>query len=142
MIAGKVLAEATAGHADPGSADAVWSYQARYLREFGPTLGAYDAIRRMSTKLGTDGTERLFASGVFGPSLIEPGLDQRLASLPVRELAGHGRALAADLALARVVIPGLARAGLASAIYRAYPSRPSERRLRVWSRAARAVLGA
>ncbi len=142
LIAGKVLAEATAGHADPGSADAVWSYQARYLREFGPTLGAYDAFRRMSVRLGSDGVERLFASGIFGPSLIEPGLHQRLGSPPARELPGHARALVADPALARVVVPALLRAGLAQAVYRAYPTRPSDRALRVWSSVARSLLGA
>lgn len=141
LIAGKVLAEATAGAADPGSADAVWAYQARYLREFGPTLGAYDAFRRMSVALGSDGVERLFASGVFGPSLIEPGLHQRLGAPPAHELTGHARALLADPALARVVVPALVRAGLAQALYRAYPSRPTERGLRAWSRLARAVLG-
>lgn len=142
LIAGKVLAEATAGAADPGSAEAMWGYQARYLREFGPTLGAYDAFRRMSVALGPDGVERLFSSGIFGPSLIEPGLHQRLGSPPARELPGHARALAADPALAKVVVPALARAGLAQALYRAYPSRPSARTLRAWSRVARTVLGA
>lgn len=141
LIAGKVLAEATAGAPDPGSAEAMWRYQARYLREFGPTLGAYDAIRRMSVTLGSEGVERLFSSGIFGPSLIEPGLHQKLGSPPRHELPGHARALLADPALAKVVVPALVRAGLARPLYRAYPSRPSERALRRWARIARAVLG-
>lgn len=141
LIAGKVLAEATAGADDPGSNEAMWRYQATYLREFGPTLGAYDAFRRMSVTLGSDGVERLFSSGIFGPSLIEPGLHQRLGSPPAHELPGHARALVADPSLARVVAPALARAGLAQAVYRTYPTRPSERALRAWSRTARAVLG-
>ncbi|MBX3287587.1 MAG: NAD(P)/FAD-dependent oxidoreductase [Actinobacteria bacterium] len=142
LIAGKVLAEATAGHVDPGSPEAMWAYQARYLREFGPILGAYDAFRRMSVALGSDGVERLFASGVFGPSLIEPGLHQRLGSPPAHELAGHARALLADRALAAVVVPALVRAGASQLLYRAYPTRPSERALRTWSRLAGVVLGA
>jgi hypothetical protein len=85
--------------------------------------------------------ERLFSSGIFGPSLIEPGLHQKLGSPPLHELPGHARALLADPALAKVVVPALVRAGLARPLYRTYPSRPSERALRTWARIARAVLG-
>ena len=64
---------------DPGDPDRLWRYQARFLREFGATLAAYDAVRRMSVALGREGIEELFASGVFSESLVSPAVADSLA---------------------------------------------------------------
>jgi flavin-dependent dehydrogenase len=139
LIAGKVLAEAVGAAADPGDPDVLWRYQAGFLREFGATLAGYDAVRRMSVALGPDGVEELFASGVFSPALVLPGLDQRLGSLRPREAVTAGRALAARPAVARTVVPALAAMSAARAIYRAYPRARDDRALRSWEATTRVL---
>lgn len=140
LLAGKVLAEATDGAADPGSAEVLWGYQARYLREFGATLAGYDAIRRMSTALGPEGVEALYASGIFSPALVLPGLEQKMGLLGVRDTVAAARALAARPAVAKVVVPALAAMGAARAIYRGYPAAPSDRAFGRWEQLARRLL--
>jgi flavin-dependent dehydrogenase len=140
LIAGKVLAEATEGAEDPGSEPALWRYQAAYLREFGATLAGFDAIRRMSTKLGPEGVEALFATGVFSPPLVRPGLEQKMGLLGPRDTVTAVRALASRPALARVVVPALAAMGSARAIYRAYPASPSDRAFGAWQRTVERLL--
>lgn len=140
LIAGKVLAEATATARDPGDADALWRYQSGYLREFGALCGAYDVVRRMSDELGPDGVEELMAAGVLGPSLVRLGLDQRLGLLSVREAWSAAKGLAVRPALARVVVPALAAMGAARALYAAYPKRRSDRAFATWQRAASRLL--
>jgi flavin-dependent dehydrogenase len=140
LIAGKVLAEATEGAADPGDETVLWRYQAAYLREFGATLAGYDAIRRMSTALGLEGVEELFATGVFSPAMVLPGLDQKVGLMGPRDTVSAARALAARPAIAKIVIPALAAMGTAKALYRAYPTTPSERAFDRWQRTATRLL--
>jgi len=140
LIAGKVLAEAVEGAADPGDPDVLWDYQATYLREFGAILAGYDAVRRMSVKLGRDGVEEMYASGIFSPPLVLPGLEQKLGMLSAAETADAARTLARHRSMARTVLPALNAMGMARAIYRAYPKHRSERAMRAWSRAASIAL--
>ena len=140
LLAGKVLAEATAGVDDPGSEAALWSYQAAYLREFGATLAGYDAIRRMSTKLGPEGVEALYATRVFSAPLVRPGLEQKVGLLGPRDTVAAARALAGRPALARLVVPALAAMGTARAVYRTYPGSPSPTAFTAWQRTAERLL--
>ena len=122
LIAGKVLAEAVGAAGDPGAADALWRYQAAFLREFGAILAGYDAVRRMSTALGPDGVEAIFAAGIFDEALVLPGLDQRLGMLDARQATSAGAALARNPAVARHVVPALTAMTTARALYRTYPA--------------------
>lgn len=140
LLAGKVLAEATAGADDPGAEAALWRYQAAYLREFGATLAGFDAIRRMSTELGPEGVEALYATGVFSAPLVRPGLEQKVGLMGPRDTVAAARALATRPALARIVVPALAAMGTAKAVYRAYPSAPSEKAFAAWQRTASRLL--
>jgi flavin-dependent dehydrogenase len=140
LVAGKVLAEATERTDDPGSEAALWQYQAAYLREFGATLAGYDAIRRMSTRLGPAGVEELYATGVFSAPLVRPGLEQKVGLMGPKDTVAAARALATRPALARIVIPALTAMGTAKAVYRAYPSSPSARAFATWQRSARRLL--
>lgn len=140
LLAGKVLAEATADADDPGSEDALWRYQAAYLREFGATLAGYDAIRRMSTQLGPEGVEALYATGVFSAPLVRPGLEQKVGLLGPRDTVAAARALASRPRLARIVLPALAAMGTARGVYRAYPTSPSPQAFAAWERTARRLL--
>lgn len=140
LIAGKVLAEAVAGSDDPGDPSALWRYQATFLREQGAVLAGYDAVRRMSTRLGTDGVERLFASGVFSEALVRPGLDQRLGMLDARQATDAARRLAAEPAIAKVVVPALSAMTAARGIYRTYPEAGPGRSFATWTSAVRRLL--
>ena len=140
LVAGKVLAEAVADADDCGRAEALWDYQARYLREFGAIFAAYDTVRRMSVALGPDGVEELYASGVFSPTLVLPGLEQKLGMLPPPEAARAGAALARRPRLARIVVPALTSMGIARLVYRAYPRRPRPRAIAAWRALARTIL--
>ena len=140
LIAGKVLAEALAGASDPGAEQALWGYQARFLREFGPTLASFDVFRRMSVALGSDGIESLFASGVFDEEMALPGLAQQLVDLPIAHLLAKAKALAASPPVARAIVPVLVRATAARVLFVAYPRRPSERGLRWWTAVAKRIL--
>ncbi len=126
LIAGKVLAEAVDGAVDPGAASELWTYQATFLREFGAILAGYDAVRRMSVKLGPDGVERLFETGVFSESLVLPGLDQRLGLLNARETTDAAKVLASNRKLAKIVVPALAAMTTARGLYRLYPAAPGK----------------
>lgn len=138
LLAGKVLAEATAGADDPGSEEALWRYQAGYLREFGGTLAAFDAVRRMSTALGPGGVEELYATGVFSEPLVRPGLEQKMGLMGPRDTVSAARALATRPAIARIVVPALAAMGAARAVYRAYPQSPKG--FPAWKRTADRLL--
>jgi flavin-dependent dehydrogenase len=140
LIAGKMLAEAVAGARDPGAADVLWRYQAGFLREFGGTLSGYDAVRRMSCALGSAGVETLFAVGIFSPSLVRPGLDQRRGQLAPGEALRAGRRLLQRPALARVVVPTLATLSASEGLYRAYPRRRSGLAFKAWEAAAQRLL--
>ncbi len=140
LIAGKVLAEAGAGAADPGDADVLWRYQSAYLREFGAILAGYDAIRRMSVKLGPEGVEELFASGIFSPPLVLPGLEQKLGMLSPSETVDAARTLSRRPHLARIVVPALAAMTAARALYPAYPRTRSSRAFAAWATASRTLL--
>lgn len=126
LIAGKVLAEAADRAADAGSAEALWDYQATFLREFGAILAGYDAVRRMSVKLGPEGVERLFETGVFSEALVLPGLDQRLGLLNARETTDAAKVLASNPKLAKIVVPALAAMTTARGLYRLYPAAPGK----------------
>ena len=132
LLAGKALAEATAEADDPGSEAALWRYQAAYQREFGGTLAAFDAVRRMSTALGPEGVEELYATGVFSEPLVRPGLEQKMGLMGPRDTVNAARALATRPAIARIVVPALAAMGAARGIYRAYPTSP--RGFAAWKR--------
>jgi flavin-dependent dehydrogenase len=140
LIAGRVLADAVRGASDPGDAGDLFGYQSAFLRRHGAVFAAYDAVRRMSVRLGTPGVERLFAAGLFSPSLAEPGLHQELGSLEPSEALAQLKALVRDPDLGRAVAPTLTVMGTSRFLYRAYPRERDRRALRAWRLAADALL--
>lgn len=140
LIAGKVLAEAVANASDPGDEHALWRYQSSFLRAFGGILAGYDAIRRMSGALGSEGIEALFELGIFSEPMVRPGLDQRLGVLSPAQALEAARQLARHPDLARVVVPALVALAAARALYMAYPSHPTRRALAAWQKVAAAIL--
>lgn len=141
LIAGTILAESVAGAADPGSAEAVWAYQTAFHRELGGTLCAYDAFRRLSTRIGSDGVERMFTSGLFSAEMAVAGLQQRWTEPDRHQVAAAVRAYRSDPGLAARMLPGLARSGAAERLGSAAPASPDLRALRRWDRRVAAVVG-
>lgn len=135
LVAGAMLAEATADRDDCGAADALWGYQSGFQREFGGTLAAYDVIRRLSTRLGSDGVAALFAAGLVDAESTRAGLEQVWRQPPASELPGRAAKLLARPRLAATVLPALAGAAAALPLFDRYPSEPDVATLQRWNRA-------
>jgi flavin-dependent dehydrogenase len=149
LIAGTMLAEAVARDGavcaeedgDPGAEPSLWDYQAAFMREHGGTLAAYDVLRRLSTRLGSDGVLRMFRAGLFDEATAGAGLDQTWGPPSTRELATQARALAGDPGLAARMAPFLVRTAAAHGRYRRYPEVADDRALRRWARTTDLALG-
>ena len=141
MIAGTVLAEQVGACLDPGSTAALWSYQHAYHRELGGTLAAYDAFRRCSSAIGSDGIRRMIVSGLFTPEMAAGGLDQRWRSLAFSEMLAALRAYRRDPGLAALMSPWLARCVAAERLGAVSPEEVDPVALRRWDRRLARVVG-
>lgn len=141
MIAGTILAEQVGGRSDPGSGQALWSYQHAYHRELGGTLGAYDTFRRCSSAIGSDGVRRMFDCGLFTPEMAGGGLDQRWRSLESNEAVAALAAFRRDPGLAGLLLPWLARCAVAERLGATSPEEPDPAALRRWDRRLARVVG-
>lgn len=141
LIAGAILAEQVASHSDPGSDAALWSYQHAFHAEHGGTLAAYDAFRRCSSELGSEGIRRMFASGLFTPDMGSSGLEQRWSEPTRAQTAAAARAYRRDPGLARMMLPWLARCAAAARLGGASPAEPDLDGLRRWDRRLAWVVG-
>jgi halogenation protein CepH len=141
LIAGTMLAGAVCDAADAGSRSALWRYQFRFHRRFGPGLAMFDGVRRMTTALGSDGVTQMIRAGLMSATMTRAGLDQRLASPPPGEAAVTAGRLAARPRLAAVMVPGLARAQTARMIAARYPVGPDEGTISRWDERMSRALG-
>lgn len=141
MIAARQLAEAASAHDDIGSADALWDYQARFLRSHGAVHAAYDVFRRMTQSLSTEEAERLLGSGMLVDAGTRAALDHRMPSLPARELVRIAAASLRHPDLALRFAPVVARLHLVHAHYRRYPLQRDLRALRRWAAVAARLVG-
>lgn len=142
LVAGALLAEATAETEDLGGEQNLWRYQAAFHLEFGGTLGGYDVIRRLSSRLGTAGVSEMFRAGLVGPGSTLAGLRQTWWTPPPSELPRLAAALAVRPGLAARVLPALARSSLAHHVYERYPQTADLGALRRWERWSDSLLGA
>lgn len=132
MIAGTMLAETVEGATDPGDPSVLWRYQERFWKDFGGLCASYDAVRRMSTALGSTGVTEMIHAGLLNPTLTRGGLDQREVSPAPSDLPAMVGALARRPGLAARVVPWLARSRAASLMARRYPSVADVDALRRW----------
>ncbi|MFH1530382.1 MAG: FAD-dependent oxidoreductase [Pseudomonadota bacterium] len=141
MIAARLLADATAGAADPGASSVLWGYQAAYQRERGAHCAPFDVFRRHAQTWTPEHVEGLLDAEALSEALWSEGILQRLA-VPDREAALRGaRALVRRPMIVGGVAPQVARMYAVSALYRSYPREPNLRRLKAWSQAAGALFG-
>jgi len=131
MLAGKILAEEVGHHDDPGQLRATWAYQARYQRDFGATLAAYDVLRRFFQQLPEERVQALPELGLINVQTFTQGL----AQAPPRPSLASAQDMAGGLLRSPRFTASLrgpaARVPAVYALYRAYPRRPAG--LRRWS---------
>jgi hypothetical protein len=84
----------------------------------------------------------MFTSGLFSPEQARSGLDQRWAVPDPAQTRAALRAYRADPGLAAMMVPGLARAGVAAKLGGAAPVEPDLPALRRWDRRVAALVGA
>lgn len=140
LIAGRMLADSVTQAKDPGGDEQLWDYQCRFQREFGAVIAAYEAMRRMSSDIGTEGVGEMFASGIFDETMAWPGFVQRLETPPLVSLPAKAAAFARHPALIRLVVPRLLQMVAAPAVYSQYPDYRNRHLLPVWRRISGAVL--
>lgn len=141
LIAGTMLADVVADAGDPGSADTLWGYQARFHRRHGGDLLAYDVFRRTSTALGTAGVTTMLRSGLLHPVLAAAGLDQRWTRPPPEVTVEMARRMVRVPGFAARLVPRLARSELAARIGGRYPETPDDAALERHEATVQRVLG-
>jgi flavin-dependent dehydrogenase len=142
LVAGSMLAEGVAELDDPGDSGELWArYQAPFVARFGADLLGYEALRRASTRLGSDGVDALVRSGVADARTLLAGLDQRWSvPRPAEALRSAGR-LARHPRLAAVMVPALARAQALRLHAGRYPPTLDLDALARWERRTTTLLG-
>lgn len=142
LVAGSILAEGVADLDDPGDPEGLWrGYQAPFVARFGADLLAYDALRRASTRLGSQGVDALLRSGVADARTLEAGLDQRWAVPPPAEAVRSMARLVRNPGLAAVMVPALARAQALRVHAGRYPTELDDGALGRWERRTERLLG-
>lgn len=143
MIAGTMLADAIggAGTADPGDEIVLWRYQAAFHREFGGLLASYDAVRQMSSALGSNGVSEMIRAGLLNPTLSRAGLDQREVSPAPQDLPRMIAALVTRPRLAAHVLPWLLRARAASLWAKRFPLEANDAKLAKWDERMGQIVG-
>ncbi len=126
LVAARVLAE------ELSEGRGVRGYAVRWQREHGGLLAGYDLFRRFSQTLTVAELERLMGSGIFDPSLMRGGLDQRLAMPTASALPGLARGLMREPVLGARLGAVIAKMTAVRALYARYPRDPE--RLPAWSR--------
>ena len=142
LIAGTLLAETVADADDCGDESTLWSYQSRYQQRYGGTLAAFDAFRRMTTVLGTDGVARMVHAGLLNEELTRSGLDQRWQVPGLADTLRSFQRLARVSSVAATMVPWLARAAALHKIGPQYPDQVDLAALARWDGRVRRLLGA
>lgn len=141
LIAGRLLADAVAGADDIGDEAVLWRYQHRFQDEYGGVLAAFDAFRRLSSKLGSDGVGAMVGAGLLDEDTTRAGLDQRWPSFAPARAATMAARMAKVPAVAAKMLPMLARAQLLVGMGSRHPTEPDEVALAQWDRKVGRLLG-
>lgn len=141
LMAGTLLAEVTAEADDPGDEAVLWRYQASFQHRHGGLLAAFDAFRRMSSALGTDGVTRMIRAGLLSEDMTRAGLDQRWQAPPPSGLPAMAARLAGVPGVAAQMLPMLARGQVLRLLGPRYPSEPDLAALARWDATVARLLG-
>jgi menaquinone-9 beta-reductase len=141
LLAGRQLAEVVCSFGDPGSLDATWAYQARFMHKHGGLLGATDIFRRASQALGPDQVGALFATGLVEPRSSLQGLEQRFPTPNARSALAAMKGLVRAPRLTLSFSGTLRKMSQAREIYARYPHTPDMEALRRWSAEVGRLMG-
>jgi menaquinone-9 beta-reductase len=125
-----------------GDEDVLFRYARRFHQTYGPTLAAYDLVRRMAQRFTPEESEALLASGVATHATVLAGMAQRLPTPTIADaMASLRGARHAPLVAART-FAALGKIPLLVAHARLYPSSPNVAALARWERVMAALMGA
>ncbi len=141
LLAARMLVDAAADASDCGDEAVLWGYQHAFQSRFGGLFAAYDAFRRMSTELGTDGVAAMVRAGMFDPDVALQVLDQRWGRPSIAGTSRTVRGMATSPGLAKVMLPRLARGALLHGMAKRYPDRVDEAALERWDMRVERLLG-
>ena len=141
MIAGKILADAAMGHSDPGCLEVTWDYQAKFMRKIGAVNAAYDVLRRLAQSMDSEEIDRMVSASLLLPGTSRSAMDQRMPKLEARDGLQLIRAALNEPMIVARYAPGVAKMQAVYALYKFYPPRPDERRLKLWASAAAKLIG-
>ncbi len=141
LVAGRMLAEAVGGDADPGRLESLWSYQKRYMREIGSVSAAYDVFRRLSQSLTPEEIAALLDSGLMTAASSRSALTQEMPAVDAALLIATLRGVARAPRLALRLGPTILRMQAVHRFYKRFPANPSAAVLKMWSQVARALGG-
>src|SRR5690606_6850941 len=113
-------------------------YEARWTRERGGVLAAYDLFRRFSQRTTPGELERLMVAGLLDEPMMRPAMTQRAPDLGPQQLAAKAPAALGERALVARLARVAARMEATRALYALFPERPGARRA-LWSRALERV---
>ncbi len=133
MLAGRLLADAVVGAADPGAETVLWRYQCAWQRGHGAVCAAYDVFRRATQDLSPSQTTAMMAAGLMAPAACDAALKQRLPSIGPREALRTLAAVGRNPRLGAPLVVAATRMHAAWMVYQRYPSRPEPAALRRWS---------
>ena len=141
LVAARLLADAAAGHADPGGLPATWAYGAAVHRTLGSRLGAMDVLRRLFRSLSGAEADELLSAGFLAPQATATGLALQEPVPSLSDAAWIARAFARNPLLGAKVARAAARVPLVMQAHRRYPVTPDRRLLATWSALAGKVAG-
>lgn len=126
---------------DIGNESVLWRYQHAFMSEFGGLLIAFDAFRRMSTSLGSNGVDQLMRAELVNEKMTRAGLDQRLATPDPVALPAMAVKLLTRPRLSADVVPMLLRVQILRMLGPRHPATPDLAALGRWDRSVERVLG-
>ncbi|MCG3174088.1 MAG: hypothetical protein GMKNLPBB_02312 [Myxococcota bacterium] len=136
LIAARTLADALAGHDDPGSPAAAFDYSRSFHRRWSGVLAAMDIFRRAAQGLTGEELARLMESGLVTPRGMTANLDQRPVPPTPADLWRFTGALLRGRGPPARFLRALARAPLAGRVMSHPPAANSHA---AWNRFARRV---
>lgn len=126
LIAARLLADALSSGGGPAAYNLTWQ------RRFAGMLASSEVFCRFSQTLSADDARGLIGSGLMGEGVSREVLSQRPVLNAPLDLARSGLRMLTQPALARRLLPTLARMGLVEAHYLRYPEDPGD--LPAWER--------
>ncbi len=141
MIAGKLLADAVGRFHDPGSIESLWGYQVEFQRSYGSVLAFFDMMRRALQEMSGQEVDRLIEARFLNVNMMRQGMDQKPPQMQLQDLSDLVGSMRSEFSLGMKMGRYAARLPLVFSLYKGYPKRPNDLKLRLFSHAAAKLFG-